>query len=60
MKVGQLKRVLAKAKAIYDAGGATDKAAALDSFANLLQGHENKTVAGFVTSIERKRGQRKS
>jgi hypothetical protein len=56
MNIGQLRKVLRTAEGQYRADDRGDIANALSAFAaNLLQGDDSKTVASFVSRVEKAR-----
>lgn len=56
MNVGQLRKVLKTAEGHYRKDDRVDIADALSAFAaNLLQGDDSKTVAAFVSRVEKAR-----
>ena len=52
MKVAQLRHVLKSFEDIYRKSGDNNAADTLSTFANLLKGHEAKTVAAFTKLVK--------
>ncbi len=52
MKVAQLRSALKSFEDIYRKTGDKDAADALSCFANLLRGHDTKTVAAFTKLVK--------